>query len=124
MLVGEVMTPDPQRVTAEVPVSSARAMMVAAGVRHLPVVDAGGHIMGVLSDRDLLPAPPGARVDEVMTRDPETVFADTLAFEAAAVMIQRRFGSLPVIDAERRVIGMLTETDLLIEAYHALSRST
>lgn len=122
LLVADVMTRDPVRIGAADRVSRARAIMGDVQVRHLPVVDDAGLLVGILSDRDCLPAPAAARVEAVMTPDPETVFPDTPAFEAAAIMIQRRFGSLPVIDPDRRVVGMITETDLLIQAYRALSR--
>jgi CBS domain-containing protein len=101
-------------------------------IRHLPVLD-GGRLVGVVSQRDLLAvslsrlleADAGRRrthlstveVTQVMTSSPITVSPDTTAEEAARVMLRHRIGCLPVLDAEDRPIGILTETDLLRVAY-------
>jgi CBS domain-containing protein len=101
-------------------------------IRHLPVLE-GGRLVGVVSQRDLLAvslsrlleADAGRRrthlstveVTQVMTSSPITVSPDTTAEEAARVMLRHRIGCLPVLDAEDRPIGILTETDLLRVAY-------
>jgi CBS domain-containing protein len=54
-LVGAVMTPRPQCVAPETPVSDAVVIMLERGFRHLPVVAAGGKVLGVFSVRDALP---------------------------------------------------------------------
>lgn len=52
-------------------------------------------------------------VRDIMTEQPRSVGADALAKDAAREMVRWRLGALPVIDAERRVIGILSERDLL-----------
>lgn len=106
--------------------SMARAMenLRLADVRHLPVVDDKEHVIGVLSNRDLFrsPPPPGQtlRVADVMTRMVVTVTPDTPAHEAAELMLERKIGSLPVINDEEKLVGVITETDFLQVAYQAL----
>ncbi len=102
-------------------------LMVANGVRHLPVVDEE-KLVGILSDRDLKGAlilsrngtskrdvyfiPPGVSVGEVMTADPVTITPETDVEEAARIMYHRKIGALPVVD-EERLVGIITEADIL-----------
>ncbi|HHX73734.1 MAG TPA: CBS domain-containing protein [Firmicutes bacterium] len=53
------------------------------------------------------------KISEVMTRDVITVTADTTIAEAARLLAEHRISGLPVIDRENRVIGMITEGDLV-----------
>jgi acetoin utilization protein AcuB len=47
-----------------------------------------------------------------MTKDPQTVRPDATLQEVARVMLEHRFGALPVVDTER-LVGIITETDIL-----------
>ncbi len=98
--------------------------------RHLPVINREGHLVGIVTDRDLrrqLFSPPvfealgSTRVDilldrvhvaEIMSTDLVTATPDMTLGEAASTMRKERVGSLPVVD-QGRVVGILTETDLL-----------
>jgi acetoin utilization protein AcuB len=83
-------------------------------IRHLPVVT-GGRLIGMVSDRDVRSAvagPPGPGAGRIMTPDPVTVSPDTRIEHAARLMLDRRFGSLPVVDATT-LVGIVTYTDLL-----------
>lgn len=111
----------------------AERLMQLGRVRHLPVLDDRGRVVGVVSNRDLLEASltsvlefdPGARrtflhsvaVSEVMTRDVETVAPETPLAVAASQMIRNKIGCLPVVRPDRTMIGLVTETDLLVAAY-------
>ena len=53
------------------------------------------------------------RVAHVMTRDPITVGPDTTLAEAEGILEARDFNGLPVVDADRRLIGLVTKIDLL-----------
>jgi CBS domain-containing protein len=104
--------------------------MHAARIRHLPVVDAAGRLLGIVTDRDLrhhLFSPAvfpalgmtsidtllaAAQVADLMATDVVTVRPEQSLGEAAQVMLMKKVGSLPVIEAGR-VVGILTETDML-----------
>lgn len=86
-------------------------------LHHLPVVDAEGHLVGILAERDLLLAASHylqthVEVSEVMHRKVITVSPDTTLAEAATLMVRNAIGGLPVMDADQQVIGIITETDI------------
>jgi len=128
MKVREVMTGAPLTVDCDILVSEAGDLMKARGIRHLPVVDHVGRLMGMLTDRDLthaafmpvlaeyLPSDPrrlkGLRVRDVMTWSVVTIDPDATLVQAGLTMFQRRIGSLPVVE-NGRVVGILTDRDVL-----------
>lgn len=97
-------------------------------VRHLTVVDGDGDLVGLVSHRDLLRSTAvdraevplflvreilrRTRVEEVMTSEVETVEPDTPAGEAARILVENRFGCLPVL-ASSKLVGILTESDFV-----------
>lgn len=99
--------------------------MHVADVRHIPVVDAQNHVIGVLSNRDILrayakglgkPVP----VAQFMSRRPVTVKASTPAYEAVAMLLEQKISSLPVVGDDEQLVGIVTATDFLAVAHHAL----
>lgn len=105
--------------------TEAAARMVMRGVRHLPVVDGTMCVRGILSERDLRQAT-GARpldlasdvsarlrVADAMTPDPRTIGEDEPLGHAVRAFVDDRFGALPVVDEEERLLGILSYIDLL-----------
>jgi CBS domain-containing protein len=96
-----------------------RILSGAPGYTHqgFPVVDARGRLAGVLTRRDLLdPVHPGARrVGDLVRRPAAVAYEDSTLREAADHMVREGVGRLPVVSREdpRKVIGMLTRSDLL-----------
>lgn len=128
MIVRELMTGAVITAPPWMPILEARNLMVKERIRHLPVRDPGGELLGMITDRDIrLNLPSQATslsvweinhllaklsVDEVMTQVVITVGPDIPAREAARLMIERQIGALPVVDGGI-LIGIVTETDLL-----------
>ena len=87
--------------------------------RHCVVVDQGGVVVGVISDRDIsraLARNPNSRsksLDQIMTKQPVTVKRNTAIIDAVGKMLAKRINCLPVIDDDGRVCGIVTSTDLL-----------
>ena len=62
-------------------------------------------------------------VQEAMTREPTTVTSETTIKEAAAILSERQISSLPVLDGEGRLSGVVSEADLIREAFVSDPRS-
>jgi CBS domain-containing protein len=103
-----------------------REDMVSANIRHMLVIDAHNRLIGIISDRDVLKALAFSNgkpipVSKVMTRNVQTVYANTLAHSAVRIMLDEKISALPVLGDDRQVVGVLTATDFLIAAHQALA---
>jgi acetoin utilization protein AcuB len=108
----------------------ARALIHDKGIRHLPVVDKNGRLLGIVTDRDIREAAPSdatllsvqelhyllgkLKVSSIMTPKEKliTITPDTLIEEAVQLMHDHKIGCLPVVEAEK-LYGIFTETDAL-----------
>jgi acetoin utilization protein AcuB len=126
--VGNFMTRSPVTVAPDTLVEGAAATMRTRKLRHLPVTERGGRLVGIVTDRDLRqvifdPAIQ-ARLDraadalrtltvrDIMTWGIVTVRPETALREAAWLMREQRIGALPVV-RNGRLVGILTERDVL-----------
>lgn len=98
-------------------VGAAEAEMKLVGIRHIPVVDEQQNLIGMLSTRDVLAAlakgNKSVRVGEYMTRKLVSVRPDMPIPQAIDLLLEHRFGSLPVVGRDGHLIGIVTETDFL-----------
>lgn len=136
MRVRELMNRNLVTIAASGSCRDAVARMHRARVRHLPVLSGDGTLVGVITDRDLrhhLFSPPvyraigtspidtllqAARVGDIMSAPAVTVESSQDIAEAAGVMLRDKIGSLPVVEGGR-LVGIITETDLLREICRA-----
>ena len=113
-------------VTADRTVTGAAAVMEAAGVGALGVLDDQDRLVGVVTDRDLVRrvlargCPGDARVDSVMTSPALTVEASSDLHEAFAVFRRNAVRRLCVVDGGR-FVGMISVDDLLVDVAADLS---
>lgn len=126
MQVRDVMTRVVATLNREDELGLASDIMRLGRIRHLPVVEReGGALVGVLSQRDLLYAALVRSVDsargselktvavrDVMTPAPATTSPDAPLKAAATLMLQRKIGCLPVLEAGK-LVGILTEHDFV-----------
>jgi acetoin utilization protein AcuB len=130
MHVKELMSRPVVTIEASDSCLEAVARMHWARVRHLPVVNRDGLLVGVVTDRDLrhhLFSPTVFKelgetpvdallkpvsVAEIMSTAVISVSDEETVMNAAQLMVEERIGSLPVLEGGR-VVGILTETDLL-----------
>ena len=79
----------------------------------LYVTDKERHLTGILSLRDLVTADPESLIGDVMTRDVVNVVTDTDQEEVARAIQRYDFLALPVVDREKRLVGIVTVDDLI-----------
>lgn len=106
------MTSHPHSIRLDENVHTARRRMAEWGVRHLPVL-AGGELRGVISDRDLkivVGDPTRVAIEDVCVDEPITFDVDTSLSVVAALMAERRVGSVLVTE-RGKVVGIFTTTD-------------
>ena len=85
-------------------------------LHHLPVVDEHLNLVGVVSSTDILgrgDCAPEQRIGRFMSRSVVTVTAESPAIDAMDLMTENAFRSLPVVDSDGHLVGIVTETDLL-----------
>lgn len=127
MLVKNRMTKNPITVKPDLPIAEALEWMRREKVRHFPVVNKKGELVGIVARDDLLYASPSpvtslsmwevtylmsqVTVEEAMTEEVITIPEDAPLEEAARVMFDRKFGSLPVM-RDGMLVGIITESDL------------
>ena len=142
--VADIMTPNPVTVTPEASVVEVVRILMAHSFRGLPVVDASGHLVGIITDEDLivrarLPVRPGLltrlgadkasldpefshlvgmQVRDAMTTSVDTVAGTAFVHQAVEKMVRQRRRTLPVVDATGRVVGMCSRLDVLMAAGH------
>jgi acetoin utilization protein AcuB len=118
MNVRKHMSAPPIAIADDTDFKNALGLMQKHRIRRLPVVDAGGVLIGIVAERDLLVAADRylnspVDVERIMTRQVVTVGDTTPVVDAAMLMIERKIGGLPVVDTSRKLLGIITETDLL-----------
>ncbi|MCC6318721.1 MAG: CBS domain-containing protein [Gemmatimonadaceae bacterium] len=129
MLVRDAMTRRGHTIRNDKKLAAARAIMEWASVAHLPVVDAQGALVGVITHDTLRAATPAAidatipraesdrtlavtPVSNAIVSDVPSVSADAAAWQAAELMQQHRVTFLTVVDGTR-VAGVVTASDLV-----------
>lgn len=120
LLVGNRMSKPPLSIRTGADYRTAFDLMRKRHLHHVPVVDAKRVVVGMLAERDLLLATTryqNAPVEaQAVMRSPVlTVLRKTPLIEAARMMVARKIGGLPVVDSKGRLIGIITETDVLRE---------
>lgn len=95
-------------------VDEARRRMAANAIRHLPVLDDSGALVGLISQTDVLLAGNGSDrpVSEIMVRDIDTVDERSNVRHAALLMLRRKRSCLPVT-RDGRLRGIVTDADFL-----------
>ena len=128
MTIRELMSGGLITVRRETPVLEARDLMVKERIRHLLVTEAGGLLLGIVTDRDIrLNLPSRATslsvweinhlltkltVGEVMTQSVIAIGPDRPARDGAQLMLHHKIGALPVLE-DGHLVGIITETDVV-----------
>ena len=138
---GELMRADSPSVLATAPLAEVVTAVASTRLNRAVVVDADQRVVGVVSDADVLrsvgasaragvvgalmrlggSAKGTTTAADVMHADAPVATADTTLAEAAQAMIAHRRKILPVVDADRRLLGVIDRADLLRAASDALA---
>jgi CBS domain-containing protein len=128
-IVSEAMTRAPQVVHAGDHLLDAAGRMQAMSIRHLPVIDGDGKVIGMLSDGDVRTAVGNPRrvvggeaaevqlelllVRDVMSSPAITVRPDERCTDVARYLAGTNVGAMPVVDADNRILGICSYIDIL-----------
>jgi magnesium transporter len=115
---GSVMTTEYATLTVDLTVSEAISRLrlqatSAETIYYVYVVDAERHLVGFVSLHDLILARPMARIDSIMQREVISVPVDADQEDVAQTMARYDFLALPVVDAENRLVGIVTHDDVI-----------
>jgi len=122
------MTGDVITVNEDTPMMKASVIMKERDIRSLPVLNKKGKLVGIISDRDLKDASPSkatsldvyelnylistVSVKSIMTKNPVCVRPNETIEFAAILMLENRISSLPVMNDQDALIGIITQTDI------------
>lgn len=140
MYISEYMTASPITVSGLLSLPEARQILREYQIRHLPVIDGEGVLVGILTDRDLRSAYPSSVtskkealltfervqqsiVADIMTTECSTLTMDAKLDDALKIFERDKVGAIPVVDEEGKVLGLFSLLDLT-SAYGKLFGAT
>lgn len=125
VLAHDLMTTPALSLPSDSTLIDAWALMKRRGFRHIPVTSMHGTLVGMVSDRDLLRHVPELitmahtsqaaqrRLAEIMTSRVISATPTTDIREIARVMLDEQIHAIPILDGDRRLVGILSTRDLL-----------
>ncbi len=136
MFVTGYMTAAPLTVRPDTSVPDARKILTEKHFRHLPVTDSEGHLLGMVTDRDIRSAYPSSilsgeerkkildkvensTVDSIMSTELSSLNLNSTIDDALILLEKQNVGALPVIDDSGKVVGIFSIRDLM-KAYGEL----
>jgi CBS domain-containing membrane protein len=118
-VVADIMSRDVICVDEDADLPTARALLLDHEVRSLPVLDQSDRLVGTLGLREL--SHPGIRIRDLMS-EARTATPDTPAIRLVEPLTDGRTHSVTIVDEDRRVIGIVTQTDLLAAVLRSVER--
>ena len=130
MFIDKSMTKNVISVHPDTSVLDASELLAKHRIRHLPVVEKDGTVVGIITDRDVrsaLPSPflgegeskkelervEGLMVKDIMTRNPVTISPMNTLEDVIVLMQKMRVGAFPVVDQEGKLRGIISIRDLM-----------
>jgi predicted transcriptional regulator len=129
MKVKEIMVKEVATLDVNDELSLANDIMRLGRIRHLPVVD-GPRLAGIISERDLFRTSLAQalgyatkdtrnlmkklRIKDIMVKEVVTVSPEDPVCHAVRLMVEKKIGCLPVVENDR-LVGLITETDVLVQ---------
>ncbi|WP_010272087.1 DRTGG domain-containing protein [Paenibacillus senegalensis] len=94
-------------------VSDLRKLIEETGHNRFPVVDEWNRVVGMVTSKDMVDASVKQTIDKLMTRNPITINLQATIASAAHLMVWEGIELLPVIDAHRKMVGVISRKDVL-----------
>ena len=94
-------------------IDEAKNIMLDKRIHHLPVLNKDGVLCGIISDRDILRQKNKSHVKEIMETEVISAYGTARVSDAAKIMLHERFSSLPIVDSNHVLEGIVTLTDIL-----------
>lgn len=125
LLARDLMTAPVVTLPSDATLVEAWALMIRRSFRHLPVSSVHGTLVGMVSDRDLIRHAPDLVIAGVQSTAAQRRLAEIMSLrvlsatpttdirEIARVMMDERVGALPILDTDRRPVGIVSKQDLL-----------
>jgi acetoin utilization protein AcuB len=130
ILLKDVMVTNPYVLNIDDPFSMVEEYFHMYNIRHLPVVDKDGILKGIITQRDLyrIRSPMKTMEGEafydrldlnrfilkhVMTKGPLTLHPDDTLTEAINAMVKQKYGCIPIVNDENKLLGIVTQIDAL-----------
>ena len=118
--VRDFMTKNPLSISPETEIMRAVHLLVAEDISGLPVTDAQGRVVGILTERDCIAVALqagyfdelGGRVEQYMTTPVETVEPDSSLMDLAELFARSPFRRCPVVE-EGKLVGLICRRDIL-----------
>jgi len=127
--VRECMTPYLITIGPYAGLDEAYELMNKNMIRRLPVVDDDENLIGIITEKDILEAKPSdvrkslttdemnlllstIHIDLVYTRNPITIIETDTLGQATVLMLDAKIGCLPVVDKNKKLVGLITVTDI------------
>jgi CBS-domain-containing membrane protein len=114
MKVGEIMTPNVISVSEDATSREVAQVLDRHRISGLPVCDDAGHMVGLISEFDLIAKPNAHTAGEAMTRDVISVMEDTSVDEVRYLLVHRRIKRVPVLRGQK-LVGIVSRADLVRE---------
>lgn len=136
--VGGFMTSDLCTLRESDSINDAREIMTEKHIRHIPVTDNKNHLLGLVTQRDVLAATepalmraaksasnedgPDIRLSDIMIRNVKVILETDSLRQAALYMQSHKYGCLPVV-SDDRLVGIITESDFVTIAINLLEQA-
>jgi CBS-domain-containing membrane protein len=114
MKVHEIMTANVVSVREDTAVREVAQMLDRHRISGVPVCDQAGHMIGLISEYDLIAKPEARTAAEAMTRDVISVMEDTSVDEVRYLLVQRKIKRVPVLRGQK-LVGIVSRADLVRE---------
>jgi len=133
--IDELMTANPYTLRDNDTLEDARRIMTERHIRHIPITDDNHHLLGLVTQRDVLEATdPGSKqqanrvsssdnikLSDIMIRNVSVVHQSESVRQAAIFLRSHKFGCLPVVSNDR-LVGIITDSDFIDIAINLLEQ--